>query len=159
MMNTMRGTAAGVLVLTGISILLLVPLFLVLGPERALVGSTLEFNTLWTGGALVVSLFAATFAGWVAHRASGGLAAVVALAVVVALFGLADASIHHWLMPHLSLSREGVSASAMLLGLREPLWYDLAGPALMAIFIWVAGSSRHTETADNPQTPFSRTFR
>ncbi len=157
MLNTIRGTAAGALMLVGISTLLLLPLFLLLGPDRALVGSTLEFNTLWTGGAMVVSLFAATIAGWVAHRASGGLAAVIALAVVVVLFGLADASIHHWLMPAMSLSREGVSGSAMLIGLREPLWYDLSGPALMAIFIWVAGSSRHTETVGvKPRTAGQR---
>jgi hypothetical protein len=34
-----------------------------------------------------------------------------------------------------------------LLGLREPLWYDLSGPVLMAIFVWIAGSSRQIETA------------
>ncbi len=145
MRNTMRGMAVGALVLIGISTLVLLPLFLIMGPEKLLVGSTLEFNTLWTGVALVVSLFAATMAGWVAHRVSGTMAAVAALAVVVLLFGLADASIHHWLMPHLSLSREAVSGAAMLLGLREPLWYDLTGPVLMAIFVWVAGSSRHIE--------------
>jgi hypothetical protein len=147
MLDTIRGAVAGALVLGGVAILVLTPLFLLLGPERVLVGNSLEFNTLWTGFALVVSLFAASFAGWLAHRVSGKLAAVVLLAVIVLVVGLADAAFHHWLMPHLSQTREGVSGFAMLLGLREPLWYDLSGPALMAIFIWVAGSSRHIETS------------
>lgn len=157
MINTIRGTATGALVLIGVFCLVMVPLFLALGPERVLVGTTLEFNSLWTSVALVVSLFAATLAGWMAHRASGSLGAVVALAVAVLLFGLTDAAIHHWLMPGLSLSREGVSTSAMLLGLRDPLWYDLSGPVLMAIFVWVAGSSRHIEAvADNPRAAGAR---
>lgn len=153
MINTIRGTATGALVLIGIFGLAMVPLFLLMGPERVLVGTTLEFNNLWTSMAVVVSLFAATLAGWMAHRVSGSLGAVVALAVAVLLFGLTDAAIHHWLMPGLSLSREGVSTSAMLLGLREPLWYDFSGPVMMALFVWVAGSSRHIEVvADKPPT-------
>lgn len=151
MLSAIRGTAIGALVLIGIFGLVMVPLFLVMGPERIFVGATLEFNNLWISVAVVVSLFAATLAGWMAHRVSGTLGAVVALAVAVLLFGLADATIHHWLMPHLSLSREALSGFAMLLGLREPLWYDLSGPVMMAIFIWVAGSSRHTEVVpDKP---------
>jgi len=145
MLNTLRGTAAGALLLTGISALFLVPLFMLLGAERVLVGSSLEFNTLWIGIAMVVSLTAATLGGWFAHRVSGGLAAVVVLAVAVMAFGLADATVHHWLIPQISLSREGLSGLNLLPGLREPLWYDLAGPALMAAFIWIAGSSRHIE--------------
>lgn len=33
----------------------------------------------------------------------------------------------------------------MLLLSREPLWYDLTLPFLMAVFIWVAGASRAIE--------------
>jgi hypothetical protein len=147
MLDTIRGTSAGALALVAVAALLLGPLFLLMGPERVLVGSTLEFNTLWTGIAMVVSLGAAGVAGWIAHRVSGGMSAVMGVAALVLLFGLADASLHHWLMPHLSMSRDGVSGLAMLLGLREPLWYDLSGPVLMAIFVWIAGSSRQIETA------------
>jgi len=156
MRNTIRGMTVGALVLAGISALVLLPLFLIMGPEKVLVGSTLEFNTLWTGVALVVSLFAATMAGWVAHRVSGTMAAVAVLAVVVLLFGLVDASVHHWLMPHLSLNSAAVSGVVMLIGLREPLWYDLTGPVLMAIFVWVAGSSRHIEVAADQVTRQTR---
>lgn len=149
MLNAVRGSLAGALVLVGIIACFLVPLFMVMGPERALVGPSLEFNTIWTGLAMVVCLVAATIAGWIAHRVSGGLAAVALLALLVILFGLSDAGLHHWLMPELSLSREGLTGIGVLVGLREPLWYDLTGPFVMAIFIWVAGTSRHIETASN----------
>lgn len=146
MLTTIRGVAAGSLVLIGIAGIFLGPLFLALGSEKLLLAGTLEFNTIWTGMTLVVSLLAASAAGWTAHRVSGGLASVVALAGLVTVFGLADAGLHHWLMPELSLSREGLSGVDILVGLREPLWYDLSGPIMMAMFIWVAGASRHTET-------------
>lgn len=145
MFATVRGAGLGALVLLAGSALVLVPMYLLLGPERVLVGATLEFNTAWIGMSMVVSLIAATLAGWMAHRASGKLAAVVVLAMLVMTFGLLDAAFHHWLMPELSLSRDGVSGLALLVALREPLWYDLSAPLLMAIFIWVAGSSRHIE--------------
>lgn len=144
--NAVRGTALGGLVLVGIMALVLVPFFLMMGPERLLVTGSLEFNPLWVGFAMVASLIGASLAGWIAHRAAGGLSAVVLLAVVVVAFGLGDAAMHHWLMPQLSLAREGQTLGQMLVGLREPLWYDLSGPALMGLFVWVSGSSRHIET-------------
>jgi hypothetical protein len=145
-LNAVRGTTLGVLVVVGTMALVLVPFFMMMGPERLLVAGSLEFNPLWVGFAMVASLIGASLAGWVAHRAAGSLSAVILLAVVIMAFGLGDALLHHWLMPQLSLAREGLTLGQMLLGLREPLWYDLSGPVLMALFIWVAGSSRHIET-------------
>lgn len=149
MSNIVRGTFSGALALVGTGALLLIPLFLLIGPERVLVGPALEFNTLWVGVAMVVSLIAATVGGWIAHRVSGALPAVYALAALVLAYGLADAAVHHWLVPEISQFREGLSWLALLAGLREPLWYDLSGPVLMAIFVWIAGTSRHTETTQD----------
>jgi hypothetical protein len=148
MSHVLRGAAVGALTLMLTAALLLVSFLLLVGPSRVFVGAGLEFNTTWIGVAMVASLFAASLAGWVAHRSSGALAAVYLLAALVLCFGLADAALHHWLMPQLGLIREGLAWPAMLVGLREPLWYDLAGPVLMAIFIWVAGSSRHIESTE-----------
>lgn len=151
-LKAVRGTAAGVLVLVGVVALVLVPFFLMMGPDRLLVPGSLEFNPLWVGFAMVASLLGASLAGWFAHRVAGGLSGVVMLAAVVVAFGLGDALVHHWWMPQLSLAREGLSFGQVLIGLREPLWYDLSGPALMAVFIWVAGSSRHIETQQERQS-------
>ncbi len=146
MAKILYGTVAGAVVLVSLAALFLLPLFLAIGPERVFKGATLEFNTFWTGMAMVASLMAATAAGWTAHRVSGRLAAVITLAAAVFLFGMADAALHHWWMPQLSLGGDGAGLLDLLIGLREPLWYDLSGPVLMAIFIWIAGSSRHIET-------------
>jgi hypothetical protein len=150
MLNTVRGVAAGGVILVGVASLILIPTFLFLGPDKVLVGSSLQFNDFWTGMALVVSLLAAGAAGWTAHRVSGGMMSVFALAALVVAFGLGDAVVHHWLIPQMPVPREGLTGMQMLLGLKEPLWYDLSGPVMMATFIWVAGSSRHTETLGNP---------
>ena len=151
MFNAVRGAFLGALALVGTGSLLLIPLFLLWGPDRILVGPVLESNTLWVGVAMVFSLIAATVGGWIAHRASGALPAVYALAALVLVFGLADAAIHHWLVPEISRFREDLSWGALLVGLREPLWYDLSGPVLMAVFVWVAGICRHTEMTPDVQ--------
>jgi hypothetical protein len=147
MMNVLRGTVVGTLVLIVTCSLLLIPLFLLIGPERALVGNTLEFNTFWVGLAMVVSLSAASVAGWISHRVAGSMLAVYAIMALVMVFGLTDAAVHHWLQPGLSLSRDALPWQLALLHLREPLWYDLTSPFLIAGFIWVAGSSRQQEVS------------
>jgi hypothetical protein len=150
-MRLLRGMAAGVAVISGIALLFLGPLFLMLGPEHALVGNSLEFNTLWIGISMVVCLTAASIGGWIAHRVAGSIGAVLGLIAVVVAFGLADAGYHQLLAPATAVARGQLGWFELLVGLREPLWYDLTLPVLMGIFIWIAGSSRDIE-----QRPISR---
>ncbi len=150
-MRLLLGVAAGVAVISGIALLCLVPLFLLLGPEHALVSDSLEFNTLWIGIALVVCLTAASIGGWIAHRVAGSIGAVLGLIAIVVAFGLADAGYHQLLAPVTAVARGQLGWFELLVGLREPLWYDLTLPVLMGIFIWIAGSSRDIE-----QRPVSR---
>lgn len=143
-MRSVRGLLAALALMAGVVLVFLVPLSVVMGPERALDESGVTFNNLWVGISMVVSLIAACLGGWVVHRLAGSLAAVVVLVVVVALLGLFDAAWHQWLFPPRMLLA-GASWYEMLLLSREPLWYDLALPVLMAVFIWVAGMSREVE--------------
>lgn len=143
-MRLLLGIAAGVAALSGIELLCLVPLFLMLGPEHALVGRSLQFSTIWIGIALVVGLTAASIGGWVAHRVSDSIGAVFGVIAVVVVFGLLDAGYHHLIATDV-IVRGQLPWHELLLGLREPLWYDIALPLLMAAFIWVAGSSREFE--------------
>jgi hypothetical protein len=144
-MRLLSGLAAGLAVLLGIEIIGLVPLFLMLGPEYALVAGSLEFSVVWIGIALVVCLIAAGIGGWAAHRVSDSMGAVLGLIAVVVAFGLADAAYHQLWSPAATIAREQLAWPALLIGLREPLWYDLSLPLLMGIFIWVAGSGREFE--------------
>jgi hypothetical protein len=144
-MRLLSGLAAGLAVLLGIETVGLVPLFLTLGPEYALAAGSLEFSTVWIGISLVVCLIAASVGGWTAHRVSDSMGAVLGLIAVVVAFGLADAAYHQLFSPAVTIAREQLGWPALLIGLREPLWYDLALPLLMGIFIWVAGSSREFE--------------
>lgn len=146
-MNSVRGVTAGLVALVVVALALMVPLFLLLGPQHALVGNSLEFTTLWVGMAMVVSLVAASIAGWVAHRVSGSMTAVWVLVAVILAFGLADAGFHHWVDQGGAVMRDALPWYHWLLGLYEPLWYDLSGPVLIAVFAWVAGSSRAMEQA------------
>ena len=144
-MRLLLGIAAGLAAVTGISLSFLVPLFLALGPEHALVAGTLQFNTAWIGVALIVSLTAASIGGWVAHRVSDSIGAVFGLIALVLGFGLLDAGYHQWLAPAALALPGQLPWYQLVLGLREPLWYDITLPLLMAAFIWVAGSSRQFE--------------
>lgn len=146
-MAVFRGVMAGVLALVVVALVLLVPLFVLLGPQYALVGDSLEFTTLWVAMAMVVCLAAAGIAGWMAQRVSGSMTAVWVLVALILAFGLADAGYHHWLVTDDALVRGALPWYRWLIGLREPLWYDLSGPVLMALFAWVAGSSRAMEQA------------
>lgn len=144
-MRLLVGIAAGVAAVIGFNLFFLVPLFLALGPEHALVAGTLQFNTIWIGIELVVCLTAAAIGGWVAHRVSDSIGAVFGVIAVVLGFGLLDAGYHQLLVHASPVTAGRLPWYQMLLGLREPLWYDIALPLLMAIFIWVTGSSREFE--------------
>jgi len=147
-MKLVLGVLAGLAVISGMVLLGLLPLFAFLGPDRALVAGTLEFNSMWVGIAMVVSLAAASVSGWIAHRVGQGMAAVVVLIALVVIFGLMDAAVHQvWMVPAVVTSYAALSWIEVLTGLREPLWYDLALPLLMALFIWISGSSRQLEHA------------
>ncbi|WP_018233857.1 hypothetical protein [Thioalkalivibrio thiocyanodenitrificans] len=150
-MRLLLGMTAGVAVISGIALLCLVPLFLLLGPEHALAGNSLEFNTLWIGIAMVVCLTAASIGGWIAHRVAGSIGAVLGLIAIVVAFGLADAGYHQLLAPTTAVARGQLGWFELLVGLREPLWYDLTLPVLMGIFIWIAGSSRDIEQRPIPR--------
>jgi len=145
-MKTLWGATAGAAVMLGIVLACLVPLFFMLGPEGALVASTQEFNTLWIAISMVVCMTAASIGGWVAHRVAGSIGAVISLIAVVVVFGLLDAGYHQLVVPVSTLIPGQTGWLELLIGLREPLWYDLSLPVLMGIFVWVAGSGRDTET-------------
>ncbi|NEZ04724.1 hypothetical protein G4Y73_11225 [Wenzhouxiangella sp. XN201] len=143
-MRTVRGVVAALALMAGVVLLFLVPLSIIMGPQRAL-DESLAFNNLWIGISMVVSLIAACIGGWVVHRLSGSLGAVIGLVVVVAVLGLIDAAWHQWFLPVRFLVEAPQAWYQMLLLSREPLWYDLTLPFLMAVFIWVAGASRAIE--------------
>lgn len=144
-MRSFRGIAASLLLMAGVALLFLVPLALVMGPQRALDDSGLAFNNLWVCISMVISLFAASVGGWWVHRLSGSLGAVIGLVVIVAILGLMDAVWHQWFLPVRFVLSAPYAWYEMLVISREPLWYDLTLPFLMAVFIWVAGSSRAIE--------------
>lgn len=144
-MRVLMGVSAGLAVVMGISLATLIPLFLVMGPEHALVGGGLEFGTAWIGISLSVYLVAAGIGGWVAHRVSGSRAAVLGLVAMILLFGFLDAGYHQWWVTDGPVLRAQLSGLELLLGLREPLWFDLMGPLLMGTFAWVAGMGRDFE--------------
>ncbi|OOG21972.1 hypothetical protein B1C78_15760 [Thioalkalivibrio denitrificans] len=149
-MGVLKGVAAGAAVISAIVTLCLVPLFLLLGPERVLVDNSMEAGAIWIWMAMVVCLTAASLGGWITHRVSGSIGAVVGLLAVVVLAGLLDAGYHQWLSPADAIVRAQASWIGLLVGMREPLWYDLALPVLMGIFVWVAGSGRAMEHRPSP---------
>jgi hypothetical protein len=144
-MRSLFGVSASLALMAAVVLAFFVPLSVIMGPERALEESGFVFNNLWVGLTMVACLIAACAGGWFVHRLSGSTGAVAALVVVVTLLGLADAAWHQWLMPLQWLASVPQAWYEMLLIAREPLWYDLTLPVLMAIFIWVAGSSRAVE--------------
>lgn len=97
-MRTVRGVVAALALMAGVVLLFLVPLSIIMGPQRAL-DDSLAFNSLWVGISMVVCLIAACIGGWVVHRLSGSLGAVIGLVVVVAVLGLLDAAWHQWFLP------------------------------------------------------------
>lgn len=139
------GVAASLAAMSLICLLFLVPLFLVLGPSRALAAGGVEFSTLWTGIAMVVCLGAAALGGWLAHRVAGSVATVVIVTLVLLLGGLGEAVFHQFLMTPVPLVPGRDSWLEWVLRLREPAWYDWSLPVLMATFAWIAGSGRAIE--------------
>lgn len=143
-MRSVRGVLAALALMAGVVLVFLVPLSIIMGPQRAL-DESLAFNNLWVGISMVVSLIAACIGGWMVHRLSGSPGAVIGLIVVVVVLGLLDAVWHQWFLPVRFLVEAPQAWYHMLLFSREPLWYDLALPFVMAVFIWVAGVSRAIE--------------
>lgn len=149
-MKSVFAVAASLAVMVAWCLLLLVPLYLVLGADSALVPAGTEFSPFWLIFAMVVCLAAAVLGGWLVHAWSGRLSAVVALVVVLALAGYADAGFHSWLRGHPeAFAQAGVLLRIGLL-MPEPPWYDWMFPAAMAAFAWVAGKSRAIETGPGP---------
>lgn len=144
-MRSILGVATALALMAVVALVFFLPLSLIMGPERALDTGSSTFNNLWVGITMVVSLTAACVGGWMVHRVSGSLGAVIALGIAVTMLGLADAAWHQWLMPLRLLAEMPRTGYEMLLIAREPLWYDLTLPILMAVFIWVAGASRAVE--------------
>ncbi len=144
-MRSIRGVVAALLIIAAVALLFMVPLAVIMGPQRALDDSGLVFTTAWIGISMVTSLAAACFGGWFVHRLAGSLGAVIALAAIVAVLGLLDAVWHQWFLPASVLLNAPQTWYTILVFSREPMWYDLTLPVLMAIFIWVAGSSRAVE--------------
>ena len=124
-MKTLWGATVGVAVMLGIVLACLVPLFFMLGPQRVLVGTTLESNMLWISISMVVCMVAASIGGWVAHRVAGSIGAVISLIAVVVVSGLLDAGYHQLVAPVSTLIPGQTGWLELLIGLREPLWYDL----------------------------------
>lgn len=166
-MRTLFGVAASLAAMAAWCVLFLAPLYLVLGPEAALSPARTEFSTLWVGLALVVCLGAAMLGGWLVHRLTDQLSAVVVLTGVVLVVGLADAAFNQW---GLSMLVAGLAAASpvttspswfQLLLMPEPAWYDWMLPPAMAAFAWVIGSGRALENAPEPPSkkPRARTFR
>lgn len=150
-MRSLPGVAAALAAMTVWCLIFLVPLYLILGPEAALSGDRTHFSTLWTGLAMVVCFGAAVLGGWLAHRLTNRIGAVVALTVAIAFIGLVDAGFNQFLLTHMAVLSTMPETFRLLLLMPEPAWYDWMLPPAMAAFVWIMGSGRALEMA--PETP------
>ena len=146
-MRTVWAVTTAVVVMVAWCLLFLVPLYLVIGPERALSADGSEFSTFWVGLAMVVCLAAAVIGGWLSHSRSGRLSAVAVLATLLLVVGFADAGAHEWLRLHPGLVAGVPGFLRLAVLMPEPSWYDWMLPTAMACFAWVAGHGRAVETA------------
>jgi hypothetical protein len=118
-------------------------LYYVMGADRAFLPGLYEPSMAWIAATLVLGIIAAMIGGVVCRSIDSSSRAVPALAVLVAVVGLAMAVSTMTRTDTRPAARDGsVSNSEAMMNARQPTWVSVAFPVVGAVGVLIGGRRR-----------------
>jgi hypothetical protein len=141
--RTILAVVAGYLAMVAFVFASFSGLYYAMGADRAFLPGLYEPSMAWIATTLVLGIIAAMLGGFVCASIDSSPRAVPALAILVAVVGLAMAASTMTRTDTRPTVRDGsVSNSEAMMNARQPFWVSIAFPVIGAVGVWIGGHRR-----------------